>query len=252
MEKISDWRKINRLSLNIKKTHFILFRNRQKKIESSVKLKINGNEIEQVEFTKFLGVIINENLTWSNHILSLISKVSKNIGVIRRVSKILPKDVLFTLYNSMIMPYLEYCNIAWATNDSVLFGKLFILQKKVVRVISGSLWNSHTNPIFMKNNLLKLRELNVLQVGLFMFKFVNNMIPASFAHFFVFNKDIHQHDTRIKNNIHQIQFRTNLRGSCIKVYGPKIWNSIPNAIKNLKTLYSFKKQFKKDLIQKYL
>ena len=63
---------------------------------------INGIAVKQVSYTKFLGVLIIENLTWSNHITTRITKVSKNIGVIRRVSEILPSDVLYSLYNTLI------------------------------------------------------------------------------------------------------------------------------------------------------
>ena len=90
---------------------------------------INGIAVEQVSYAKFLGVLINENITWSNHITELITIVSKNIGVIHRVTKILPSDDLYSLYNTLIKPYFEYCNIVWATNKTVLFDKLFILQK---------------------------------------------------------------------------------------------------------------------------
>jgi hypothetical protein len=252
MDKVSDWLKINKLSLNIKKTHFILFHNRQRKIVSDVQVRINGKVIEQVLFTKFLGVLINENLTWSNHITSLLTKVSKNIGVIRRVSKVLPGDVLFTLYNTLVMPYLEYCNIAWATNGSVLLDKLFILQKKVIRLITDSHWNAHSDPLFKQKHTLKLYDINTLQVASFMFKAVNNMLPASFAGYFVLNKDIHAHETRHVNDIHSIQFRTNLRGSCIRVYGPKIWNAIPVFIQTVKSVSSFKNQFKNILMENYL
>ena len=73
----------------------------------------DNNSIEQVNSTKFLGVIINENLIWTDHLNILISKVIKGVGVIHRLSRIMPADVLLSLYFSLIHPYFEYCNIAW-------------------------------------------------------------------------------------------------------------------------------------------
>ena len=130
LNKISLWLKINKLSLNIKKTHFILFHFRQKKIITSVSIQIDNNNIEQVKMTKFLGIIINENLTWSDHIETVANKCSKNIGIIRKLRKTVPSNVLVTLYYTLIYPYLNYCNIAWASHPTLVLDKLYRTQKR--------------------------------------------------------------------------------------------------------------------------
>ena len=130
--KVSEWLKINKLSLNVKKTHFINFHNRQKKIDIVPKINIDKNQIDQVRFTKFLGVLINENLTWSDHISAVLNKTSKNLGIIRKLSKTLPSDILLTLYNILIAPYLDYCNFAWSSRNTIECKKLFRVQKKSI------------------------------------------------------------------------------------------------------------------------
>ena len=129
LDKVSNRLKVNKLSLNIKKTHFILFHNKQKLINNKININMDNSEIEQVFSTKFLGVIINENLTWSDHTCVLLNKTSKNLGVIRKLSKTLPLDILHSLYNTLIDPYLQYCNIAWATCSTSSVDKLFRMQK---------------------------------------------------------------------------------------------------------------------------
>ena len=86
-KKITDWFKANKLSLNIKKTHFILFRTHNKKIESEVTIKIDNTEIFRETSTKFLGVIINQSLSWNDHISIVKQKVFKSIGIIKHVKK---------------------------------------------------------------------------------------------------------------------------------------------------------------------
>ena len=134
---VSTCLKINNLSQNVSKTNFIVFHNRQTNIDIAPKINIDSNLIKQVRSTKFVRVIINENLTWLNHMSIVLNKTNKNVGVIRRLSKLLPIDVLHTLYNVFIAPYLDYCNIAWSVNDTVTFVKLFRMQKQALRVISG-------------------------------------------------------------------------------------------------------------------
>ena len=81
--KISKWFRNNKLSLNVKKTNFMLFTSaKSRTLHEPFTIKIDGRNVEQVTETKFLGVIITENLTWDKHIKTIRNKVSKAIGVI--------------------------------------------------------------------------------------------------------------------------------------------------------------------------
>ena len=162
--KISNWLKINKLSLNVEKTHCIIFHNRQKKIHLGSKIFINSVIIEQVSFTKFLGVRINENLNWSNQISAIIAKISKNLGIIWRVARVLPSEVLYSLYHTLISPYLDYCNIVCASYNSTFFHNLFRTQKKAIRLINNSPWNTHVSPLFYKSGILKLHDITTFQL----------------------------------------------------------------------------------------
>ena len=113
LQKISKWFKLNKLSLNIKKTNFIMFSNKYKILNTeSLNVLIDNIVIDQVHNTKFLGVIINSNLTWHDHIKAIFSKVSKSIGILLRIRKNVPNDVLLTIYHTLIEPYFSYCNVA--------------------------------------------------------------------------------------------------------------------------------------------
>ena len=182
---------------------------------------MDNSEIEKVFSTKFLGVIINENLTWSDHIHVLLNKTSKNLGIICKLSKSLPFDILHTLYNTLIDPYLQYCNIAWTTVNTSSVDKLFCMQKKAIRIIIGNKWNSHTDNLFKNCNILKLGDINSLQVGCFVYLVINGNMPDSFTNYFIMNNDIHTHFTRGIHDIHQLTHRTSARASCIKIFGMK-------------------------------
>ena len=98
-----------------------------------INLKMVKGEIEQVFSTKFLGVIINENLTWSDHVHVLLNKTSKNLGVNRKLSKSLPLDILHSVYNTLNDQYLQYCHKAWATGNTSSVDKLLRMQKKLFK-----------------------------------------------------------------------------------------------------------------------
>ena len=96
-------------------------------------IKIDNVNIEKVDNTKLLGVIINDRLNWNDHIKTVCTKVNKNTGVLYRTRENLNTNTLLILYQALIQPYLEYCNIIWSVDDSDFLKKLFIKQKKAVR-----------------------------------------------------------------------------------------------------------------------
>ena len=110
--KVTTWLKVNKLSLNIAKTHSTLFSISPPKCTGRKHLiEIDGIIIETVNCTKFLGVIVDNKLTWTQHINELCNKVAKGIGIIRKVRHILNRKTLVNLYYTFIFPYLSYCNI---------------------------------------------------------------------------------------------------------------------------------------------
>ena len=134
MEQVYHWLCVNRLSLNINKTKFRIFHNKGKNLSSfNPEIKLKGQFIEQVD--NFLGIIINENLSWNNHINNISIKISNSLDIMYKKKYFLPLNILKTLYSSMILPHLIYGILAWGKAAS----SLFMLQKKAVRIITSSI-----------------------------------------------------------------------------------------------------------------
>jgi hypothetical protein len=128
---VNNWFAANRLTLNIDKTSFILFRSHRKTTPRDFALEMAGVPLSQVESIKFLGVTVDSHLSWRDHINFIAQKLSKNIGILYRVSHLLPEAAKLNLYYSLILPYLSYCNMIWASNYDSRISKLIILQKKL-------------------------------------------------------------------------------------------------------------------------
>ena len=114
----------------------------------------------------------------------------------------MPQQVLLSLYHSLIHPYLEYCNIAWALEKTTVLNSLIICQKKVIRIITHSSWRAHTEPLFQKLNILSLYNINDLQLACFVYQCINNQMPCYFNNMFKLNADVHVHNTRHKTDLH--------------------------------------------------
>ena len=120
INKIMDWLNANKLSLNVKKSHYIVFHPKQKKIDHQLILQINNQTIEQVQATKFLGYIIDEEITWKKHIQYLSNKLSKSIGILKKARKPLYTSTLIRLTILQGLPYGEN-----ATNPLLILWKLY-------------------------------------------------------------------------------------------------------------------------------
>jgi len=243
---ISMWFKLNKLSVNIKKCNFILFSTKQLNVD--IKICIDNIHLERVKQTKFLGVIINERLTWDDHISLVCTKVSKHVGILRRIKNKIPVSLLRSLYFTLVNPYFEYCNIIWATCSSVVLEKLFRIQKKAIRLIANSDWNAHSAPLFRDFNVLTVHQINRLQVASFMFKVFNKLLPQYFNDMFISNSLVHNYNTRQCDDFHVPYHRLVLTSNSIRVYGVNVWNSIPRDLRNTNSLKLFRIKYKLYLI----
>lgn len=253
LEKFSSWFKANRLSLNIKKTHFMIFHSRKKPINHSYPaINISGFTIERVTSTKFLGIILDDHLTWIPHIKHVALKVAKNIGVINKVKHIFPEKLLLSLYYTMVFPYLSYCNIAWASTFSTSLKKLVLLQKRIVRIITLSSYLAHTQPLFDQLKILNIFNINMFQIACFVFEFFGNNLPRCFGSFFTKNALIHNHNTRSNNNLHIHYTRTTFSSFALRFRGPVVWNALPSKLKAPCDKSCFKRMLKQHLLQNSL
>ena len=111
LQKLSSWFQANKLSINIKKSNFILFKTKQNKQKLDLHFSINGIEIGRVNEVLFLGVILDEHLSWKSQIQNVAREVSKSVGIIYKSSFCLNKTSLCTLYYSLVYPYLHYLSV---------------------------------------------------------------------------------------------------------------------------------------------
>ena len=153
----------------------------------------NENPIEIVKCTKFLGIIIDEELSWKYHINHISTEVSKMFSITAKARHYLSLKLLLTLYNTMIYPYLTYCNVIWANTHSTRLKSIFMLQKKIVRIITFSNYTEDWRPLFKYLNIFDIYELNIYLTGIFMYWYYHSNLPAYFINFFTKNESIHSY-----------------------------------------------------------
>ena len=254
LKQINDWLKINKLSLNVGKTKFMVFHKANKKLPD-IKLYLDGIELERVQNFNFLGVILNENLSWKPHTDKIANCISKTIGILNALKHFIPEGPKVILYNSLILSHLNYGILAWGY-DHVRLTKL---QKKSVRIITLSKYNAHTEPLFKRLKLLKLEDLLKLNELKFFYKYTNKMLPEYFSSAnndfnFITNSSVHNHNTRQRNMLHIARTKHKYAEKCIRHSVPITVNNTPNNIKDkiyTHSLQGFSKYIKNMYIQDY-
>ena len=249
---MKTWLDVNKLSLNIDKTNFIIFRSPQHSFSEIVCIKFGKFPIKQTSYVKFLGVLLDENLSWKYHLTELSKKLARTCGIFFRVRHFLPINILTLLYNSLFSPFLQYGTLVWGLTFETYINPVFLLQKRVIRAIAFEHFNSSATPLFSDLKILKLHDLFKLKLLSFVYDCVNKISPSCFHSFFDLVESVHQHSTRqvAKNYIFLTQKNTLQYGlRSVRYYGAKCWNEIPVGIKLLPSAISFHCKLKAFLLE---
>ena len=222
LNKIDVWLRCNKLSLNISKTKYMLYSMPQKQTQH-LSIKLGTTSIDQVYHFNFLGIVINSNLKWENHVNNISYKCIRVIGILNKLKKVLPTRIKLLLYNTLILPHLTYGINSWGFNCS----RIKKLQKKAVRVIYNSKYNAHTSNIFKQLNLLKIGDILTIEQMKFYHKYTHNKLPQYLQDIPIrINMNLHTHNTRQANEIHILRIHHEFARRLIR-------NSIPYTINNL-------------------
>ena len=151
-------------------------------------ITLDNIAVQQVEVTKFLGVLLDQHLSWKYHINHVVKKVSKTIGIISKARFFLYSKSLLSLCYTLVYPCLSYCTIAWCLSYPSKLNRILYLQKRIVRIICGAENLAHTAPLFRTLNILDICNINAFFVACFMYSYHNNLLPRTFNTTFVTNR----------------------------------------------------------------
>ena len=248
---VTEWFLANKLSLNVKKTKYVLFH--KVTMCDSLPLQLpamtlNNTEIKRESSAKFLGVIIDENLTWKNHIEVVENKISKDIEVLYRASNLLDFRNLLKIYFSFIHIYISYANIAWASTFKTKLQEILKKQKHAARINFHANRFDHSRPLLKEMKALNVYQINLIQSLKFMHITKYGINPRIFLP--KFREVDHQYPTGFSQNSFYYKRSTCKTTSfAITLRGPTIWNKfLRQHEKSIPHLLSFLKQIKFKLL----
>ena len=239
LSKISEWFRANELSLNLNKSHYMIFSNKNVKRHSNV--KIDQTILDKVESTTFLGVDIDSKLSWKSHIYKINNKLNKSIAILYRMKNLMTREWKMKLYNTFVLPHLNYCNIVWATASKTHLKSLNVAQKRALKIALDLPMRTPSVKVFKESGALSISNINKVRSSIFMFKYKFNMLPMSRYHL---QSDTHKHNTRFSTKYFIMRPRTEKFKMSMYYRGPNIWNSLSEDIVNNTDICTFKNMLK--------
>ena len=251
--KLVNWLQTNRLSLNIKKTHIMIFGKKKRGDPLHINIKIEGEKLDIVQSTKFLGLILDHELNWKLHIAYLTQKIAKSVGIISRARQLLNADILRQLYYSFLYPYLNYCTIIWGLAATTTLAPLFRLQKRAIRLICNIKRRDSTIKAFQNLKILRLPDIYTLTVLSFMYNYKNGKLPHTFNDFYTENNEYHRYPTRGANQLRIPLAKSKIASTFVRKTGVALWNSLSPLLEleSVNNIKSFKQKVIALLISKY-
>lgn len=251
MTRIGNWYRDNCLTIHPDKSNFILFGPPKDRVD--LDLYIMGTKLEQVgeryetKAIKFLGIMIDSNLKWDSHVSYISNKLKSAIYQLNKCKRLIPLKVRLLLYNGLVKSHLQYGIEIWGTAKSSVLKKLFLLQKRAVRVTNLQHIGTHTNLTFLKLGILQLKDLYELAAIRLVEKAIRCEAPVTIK--VMFNLFDSQHCTRASQLPHLSKVFPTNNGKILTCLADS-WNKRPFNLTNTPTnLYI--KSIKYFLIQNY-
>ena len=249
LECLTKWLENNRMKANVNKTKVMLLGtpNRTSQV-NHIKVVMNGIDVENVDCFKYLGVTIDANLKWNDHVKNICRKMCNSLGVMRRIKQYVPKKSLITIYNTMILPHIDYAIIIWSNCSDAALSKVQKLQNAAMRIILGVPFRTHTNDMLKELSFMDVRSRISYATGCMMFKVLHDMTPYYLSNFRAIT-DVHSINTRQSKagNLYLPKCNINYGKKAFNYKGGVLWNVMSRDIRNAESVMSFKIMFKNDL-----
>ena len=249
LSKVNNWLLLNRIKINAQKSHFLIFSYRKELTLGQ--LKFGESFLTQFRSTKFLGKIIDDHLTFKIHVDHILSKVNKSVGVLFKLNRFLPMNILLPLYNTLILPYFNYGITAWYNAPHYALNRLVTCQKKAVRAICSLEYNAHTINHFRENKILKLDDIYKVNLCAALFSHLAEPHTYPMASRFIRNSHVHNYNTRNRDDFNIPRYYRTTSQSCFLYQASVKWNDVPVNIKNSHTAGSFRRKYKNFILRSY-
>lgn len=253
LERAKIWFQSNKLSLNISKTKYIVFRtNRMANVNPEFKITIGDREVERIgndcnlKSFKFVGVHLDENMSWEHHINHVINKISSSNYALNQLKKFVPISIRKTIYNSLVKPHIEYAITCWGNSKCEGMKRLVTKQKQAIRNVANAKFNAHVDPLLGTLKILNIEDTIKCHTAEFVKSLFTEKLPISFKD--IFKPMASERVVKLTVQVPKLK--------CIEAFPnvmfPKIWNNLDNNIRLSNSCNIVKNKIKQQSFESYI
>ena len=248
----NSWLYSNRLLINIKKSNFIIIGTRHNVANiDNIALRIDDQTLQQCSSTKLLGIHIDQNLTFHNHMHYLITKISNKIALIHRLRQFLPHTALNTIYLTLIQPQIDYCITVWGPFSKTNRTVIQKLQNRCARAVTGIFdYTVSVSGLIKSLGWMTVEERLLYSIATLVYKSLNNLAPTYLSEKFHYVSQCHTYNTRsaLCNDLMLPRSNTALFTHSFIYQGATLWNKLPLHVRLCPNLFNFKQLVKTHIL----
>ena len=254
VDRIADWFRRNKLTLNLAKSVCMIFTTNTNVASKELHITVNGTRIQQVTSIRYLGIHLDSKLSWGNHTTEVCKTIAPKVGLLKRLKHMLPVESLINVYQSVVQSHIDYCLPVWGYACDVHINKVQRLQNRAARIIKVN-YSREIRGIELVGQLgwFNVKERRDYCTALTVFKSINGLSPVYMNDLFTFTRDIIERNTR-SAEIGDLYVPTTVKHvyqQSIQYNGAKMWNALPQRVRNSSTLPDFKMSLKKYILDSH-
>ena len=250
MNSVYEWYQINRLALSTEKCSTMLIKGNNNCTLNTFNICLGNEKLQNVHSMKYLGVIIDDDLKWKNHLASISKKINVNNARIRRTYSVLPQSVRLKVHNTISVPVIDYASTVWGDFSQSILKYIDRLEHMCARTITGNFDFINVRGLELMQKLQMSYFINRLNyyTSVILYKAVHGLAPDHICNLICFTHEMSHRYLRTFNNMELYKSRPycNLFKKSLQYKGPTIWNSLPLHIKKSLSVRSFKSSYKKE------
>ena len=235
---VEQWMENNKLVLNLTKTKCMLFGTKQKLANASFKIQLHGSDIDRVRNFCYLGVILDEYLSWKEHVSKVCTKVNECLGLLSRIRSCLTLKAAKCVYNCLMLLVLCYTDTAWGELSFECKSRLQRLQNRAAHIIVRRDSTSEALETLGWPNLETIRKRNK---SILVYKCLNDLVPQYLCDYFSRNHSFNSYNTHRREDIHPSRPKLRLGKRTFRYSGEILFNSLPQTYKRAASLEAFKR-----------
>ena len=248
MIQLNSWFNSNKLTLNANKSSFTIFKSINKHIYLPKSIEFLNFKIERTASIKFLGIILDQHLTWEQHINEVCNKLRSLFHVFYSIRRYLAKENIKTLYYTLIYSRIKYGLAVYGQAGITKLNKIQFLQNQLLKVLSSKKFRYSTDKLHNEFEILKVKDMVNQEILTFVHNYFSNSLPTAFNNYYETLISIHGINTRHGSNINKIPYRTKMGALSIKIHGAELWNKLDNNLKSISHVKCFRFRYKNSII----